>query len=114
MATIRPDRVRSSRIAGGADTPVCNSRRPTGLALLGVVALLGLVALMPGTGWVGPPATGVKGDKVAAGKPAPTKLDVVFVLDTTGSMEPVLTNLSKNIGGFTKTLAESKVDFQIG
>ncbi|MFO0968005.1 MAG: vWA domain-containing protein [Gemmataceae bacterium] len=44
----------------------------------------------------------------------PPKLDVVFVVDTTGSMSGDLNSLRDTIGRFHKLLADSKVDFRIG
>ena len=43
----------------------------------------------------------------------PTKADVVFVIDSTGSMSDEINNVRKNLNGFTETLDESNLNFNI-
>lgn len=42
------------------------------------------------------------------------KADVVFVVDTTGSMKSAVTNVKNNINTFVKSLQENKVDVRLG
>ena len=42
------------------------------------------------------------------------KVDIVFVIDNSGSMKPVIDGVKKNIKSFANTLDNNQVDFRIG
>ncbi len=45
--------------------------------------------------------------------PLPTKADIVFIIDSTGSMSDEIQNVKNNLNSFTQTLDENGVDFAI-
>jgi hypothetical protein len=53
-------------------------------------------------------------DIVEVKAPPPPQVDIVFVLDVTGSMRFALEGLLRGIGNFTKELAERQLDARVG
>lgn len=75
-----------------------------------LVALLfaGPLFLFPAPAWSGPPEKGSEPKR--DGKASTKAVDIVFVVDATGSMEPHIKNLRESTGKFAEAIADAKID----